>query len=365
LVAFYPLGKGKIMPSDNQDLVALLADESFQHWVTGSASEAENQQWAAWLEAAPERAELLAQAKELWKAAQFKPPALPDAEVEWQKLQARLHTPLTTSASVRRLSTTELERRRWFSWPRFGAVAAAALLLLALLARYFPFSQQPDQSKQKTTATRYGERTRLELPEGITIILNANSTLHYPAAWTKATEKRVELRGEAYFEVSPQVGQQHDFMVQTNDGTVKVAGTRFVVYERGQGTAVAVEEGKVAVMAAEDRTGRDAYALLQPGQLVQFRKHDLTLSPQFVSLDFYTTWWQDHFKFEGTPFVQIARRLEETYGVRVQMNDERLQQRQLTGAIENGDLEVILVALAKALGTTVRHEGDLVIFGKQ
>jgi ferric-dicitrate binding protein FerR (iron transport regulator) len=353
------------MPSDNQHLIVLLSDESFQRWITGSASEAENQQWAAWLEAAPERAELLAQAKALWKAAQFKPTALPDVEVEWQQLQARLQSPITKPASIRHLPTKELERRSWFSWPRFGAVAAAAMLLLALLARYFPFSQQSDQPKIQTVATRYGERTHLQLPEGITIILNANSTLHYPAVWTKATENKVELQGEAYFEISPRIGPQRDFTEQTNDGTVKVVGTRFAVHARSQGTAVAVEEGKVAVIVAEDSTAGGAQTSLKPGQFIQFRRNDRELAPEFVSLDFYTTWWQDHFKFENTPFLKIARRLEETYGVRVQMNDERLQQRRLTGAIENGDLEIIITALAKVLETSVRREGDAVIFGKQ
>src|SRR5574341_2461941 len=173
------------MPSDNQDIIALLADESLQRWITGSASEAENQQWRAWLDAAPDHAELLTQAQALWKAAQFKPAALPDAEGEWQKLQAHLHSPLTSQASILRLPGNALERRRWFSWPRFVAVAAATMLLLALLAHYFPFLQQPNQPQQQTVATRNGERTRLLLPEGITIILNANSTLRYPATWTK------------------------------------------------------------------------------------------------------------------------------------------------------------------------------------
>jgi ferric-dicitrate binding protein FerR (iron transport regulator) len=315
------------------------------------------------LGAAPDHAELLAQAKVLWKTAQFKPAALPDAEVECQKLQARLHTPLTTPASIRHLPSKELERRPWFSWPRFfGAVAAAAVLLLALV-RYFPFSQRSDQPNIQIVTTSYGERTHLQLPEGITIILNANSTLRYPAVWTKATENKVELHGEAYFEISPRAGTQHAFAVQTNDGTVKVIGTRFVVHARDQNTVVAVEDGKVAVIVAEDSTASGARALLKSGQFVQFRRDDRELAPEFASLDFYTTWWQEQFQFENTPLLQIARRLEETYGVRVQVKDERLRQRRLTGAIENGDLEVIITALAKVLGTTVRYEGDSVIFG--
>jgi ferric-dicitrate binding protein FerR (iron transport regulator) len=87
------------------------------------------------------------------------------------------------------------------------------------------------------------------------------------------------------------------------------------------------------------------------------------LTPQIAALGFYTTWWQDHFKFENTPFMQIVHRLEETYGIHVHVNDARLQQRRLSGAIENRDLDVIITALAKALGTTAHREGNGVVFG--
>jgi ferric-dicitrate binding protein FerR (iron transport regulator) len=236
-------------------------------------------------------------------------------------------------------------------------MAAAAILLLALLGRYLLPSRQP---VWQTVSTANGERTRLQWPDGTLIILNANSILRHPADWTNAATRRVELRGEAYFEVSPQAGRQHDFIVATSDGAVKVVGTRFVVYERGEGTRVAVEEGKVAVTVADTST---AQALLVSGQFVQFRKKDRALTPQVVALGFYTTWWQDYFKLEDTPFEQIARRLEETYGIRVQAYGERLQQRRLSGAIENRDLDVIITALAKALGTMAHREGNVVVFG--
>jgi ferric-dicitrate binding protein FerR (iron transport regulator) len=355
------------MTTDKQDVISLLADESFQRWLSGEASPAEDSQWREWLNADSSHGLLHAEARELWRAGQFRPAALPDVEAELQKLQQRLKMPATKTASIRSLPRTAAREvfprfpfkiSKKVSGLRYGAMAAAAILLLALLGRQLLPWRQP---AWQTVSTANGERTRLQLPEGTTIILNANSTLRYPADWTEATTRRVELRGEAYFEVSQQAGRQHDFIVATNDGEVKVAGTRFVVYERGEGTRVAVEEGKVAVTVAGATNA--VQTLLERGQVVQFQKNDLALIPQTAALGFYTTWWQDYFKLEDTPFEQIARRLEETYGVRVQVSDARLQQRTLSGAIENRDLDVIINALAKALGTTVHRDSNVVVFG--
>lgn len=337
-------------------MIALLADESFQRWLNGTASEAENVYWREWLQAHPNRVALHDEARQLWQAGQFRPAALPQVEAEWQSLRQRLSSPASKSVSSRSLKTREVFPR----WLRYGAMAAAAVLLLALLGRHLLAPGQPDW---QTVSTTSGERKNLHLAEGTTIILNANSTLRYPKARLQETPRRAELSGEAYFDVESQSGRQRDFVVQTVDGTVQVVGTRFAVYERGSGTRVAVEAGKVAVANATTT----AAVMLEAGQFIQFYKNDPELAPprRGIALDFYLTWWQDHFKLADTPFDDIARRLEETYGVRVQVREPGLRQRKLSGAIENGDLDVIIAALAKALGTRGRRDGELVVFGSQ
>ena len=345
------------MTTDKQDVSSLLADESFQRRLRGEASHAEEEQWREWLNADARHRVLFSEARDLWQAGQFRPAALPEVEIELQKLQQRLHGPATKTASVRSLPRHEV----FPSWLRYGAIAAAAVFVLALLGRHLLAPRQP---AWQVVSTVSGERTRLQLPEGSSIILNANSTLRYPADWANAAARRVELRGEAYFAVSPQTGRQRDFIVQTSDGRVIVAGTRFAVYERGDGTRVTVEEGKVAVTTALAA----ARVFLEPGQFTQFHKNDSAPAPSRRSgmpLGFYTTWWQDYLKLEDTPFADIARRLEETYGIRVQVRDESLRQRKLSGAIENRDLDVIITALAKALGVPARREGDTVVFGSR
>jgi ferric-dicitrate binding protein FerR (iron transport regulator) len=240
---------------------------------------------------------------------------------------------------------------------------------MVVLWRFFPFSSNhTDKTKFQFVATDYGQRTRIQLPEGTVIILNAKSTLRYPAVWTDATERRIDLHGEAYFEAASRPeGPQHDLIVQTNDGTVKVVGTRFVVYERGQGTRVVVEEGGVMVTVADTNASQTApatQALLNPGHLLQFQKGSRDIAPKSVNSGIYTSWWREHLELEGAPFGQVIRRLEETYGIRIEVEDESLLQRTLSGSIENRNLEVITEALAKALSTTVRRKGQVVVFGK-
>ncbi len=342
------------MTTGKRDVNFLLADESFQRWLRGEASLAEETHWRGWLNANARHQALLAEARDLWQAGQFRPAAPPDVEIEWQKLQQRLRRSATKTASVRSLPQREAFASRW----RYGILAAAAVLALALLGRYLLAPRQPVWQAVSTVS---GERSRLQLPDGSRIILNANSTLRYPDDWANAAARRVELRGEAYFEVAPQAGRQRDFVVQTNDGAVQVVGTRFAVYERGEGTHVAVEAGKVVVTSVLSA----ARVSLEPGQMTQFHKNDRALTPQAAPLGFYTTWWQDHIKLEGTPFGDVARRLEETYGIRVQVRAESLRQRKLSGAIENRDLDVIITALGKALGVPAQREGDTVIFGSR
>lgn len=348
-------------------ILSLLVDESFQRWIGRKASDEERQLWDNWLHAEPHHRELYTQALTLWNKAHFQPAALPDIDDELQKLQRRLE--LQTSRPIDLPAKAPVfgrKRSAHFSWARLGAFAVASTLLAFVLWRILPRANDASKPAMQVASTAYGERARINLPEGTTIILNANSSLRYPAQWDTKTRRRFELSGEAYFDVSSRPpGPQHDFTVSTTDGYVQVAGTRFVVHERGEGTRVVVEEGGVEVTVADTNSQQPlggAQVFLNPGQLLQFQKGSRDLHPLLVSIGLYTTWWRDHLILKDTPFVQIVRRLEETYGVRVEVNNNRLLQRTLSGSIENQNLEVITEALAKALRVNVYRQSDVVVF---
>ncbi|MCI0695148.1 FecR domain-containing protein [candidate division KSB1 bacterium] len=355
------------MSQENHEIVSLLADESFQRWLSGNASDEEIRRWNEWLNTSPRHYELHAQAAALWKMAHFRSSALPDVEAEWQTLLRRVEFKAAKAVARDR----SFAKRAWFgympsrrlAWAGLGAVAA---LSIALLWRNLPFHLSPKKQEIQLASTNYGQRLELNLPEGSTIILNANSSLCYPAVWTATTARQFELQGEAYFEVSsrPQ-GPQHDFIVRTYDGAVQVVGTQFTVHNRGQGTRVVVEEGGVEVAVADTSSGSKipiARTLVEPGHLLHFQKGNRDAVPQPVHVGFHTTWWREHLVLQDTPFEQIIRRLEETHGIQIKIEDRTLLKRTLSGSIENRNLEVVTEALAKALRTSVRREGQMVIF---
>ncbi|NOZ61870.1 MAG: DUF4974 domain-containing protein [Calditrichaeota bacterium] len=349
-----------------------LADESFQRWITNTATAEENKRWSDWLQSDFRHQEIYREAIKLWKLAQFKPASVPDIDSEWENLQDRLNLNLPKTASVVNLSTNKQNSDRNLSlpklWFRIGAVAAA-IILVALVSFYLLEMKHPSRQAFQIASTDYGQRVRIALPEGTTVILNANSTLQYPTTWTKKTIRSFRLKGEAYFIVaSLPKGKQHNFIVETKDGKVEVVGTRFAVCERGRGTRVAVEEGCVKVSVPGDTTkqfnSQTTNILLTSGHLLKFKRGDRSLTPKYENVDIYTSWWTDQLVFDKTPFENIITRLQDTYGIQIKITDKHLLKRTLSGSIENTNLQTIITALARALQVPVQRKGNVIIFGK-
>lgn len=354
------------MPILPSTLKSLMTNESFQGWLSNTDSAEENKQWSDWLKSDPRHREIYREALELWQLGQFKSASLPDVNQEWKKLQHRLNLKTEKSASIIDLSAKKASSRWEFSarssWLRYGAIAAA-LLLIFLTWHPFPRIMYKNSHAFQTISTEYGQRVKITLPEGTTIILNANSTLHYPTEWTEKTLRQFKLQGEAYFIVTS--NPRNKFIVTTNDGKVQVTGTRFAVYERGLGTRVAVEDGHVEVVVTSETPDdvSSTSVLLKSGDMVQFQEGNQSLNPQSVNILVYTSWWSDQLVFDNSPFKDIVGRLKETYGVNIEIRDDGLLKRRLSGSIENTSLQIITEALAKALQVPVHREGKIIIFG--
>lgn len=131
-------------------------------------------------------------------------------------------------------------RTRW----AVALVAAAACVIGGSVIAWFSMNHRESAWRVFETAT--GEQRAFELEDGSLIHLNTHSraAIHFSA---RAREVRL-LDGEALFRV------QHDasrpFRVYTNDAVIQAVGTQFNVYERSQGTSVAVIEGRVDIEPA-------------------------------------------------------------------------------------------------------------------
>lgn len=163
-------------------------------------------------------------------------------------------------------------------------------------------------------ATPKGCQFSILLPDGSRVWLNSASTLRYPTAFS-GNERRVEVSGEAYFEVAHNAAKP--FRVSIGAGTeVEVLGTSFNVNAYANEAAIntTLLEGKVR-MKAVDR----GEMLLRPGQQARLLRNNaagITLETE-VDTDKVMAWKNGLFNFDGAGIEEVMRQLERWYDIEV------------------------------------------------
>jgi ferric-dicitrate binding protein FerR (iron transport regulator) len=180
-----------------------------------------------------------------------------------------------------------------------------------------PIANQP--LLYNTVATPRGGQYQLTLPDGSQVWLNAASSLRFPVAFSGG-ERRVELTGEAYFEVAKD--GQHPFKVAARGAEVTVLGTHFDVqaYDDEPALAATLLEGSVRLDQGAQQ------ALLRPGQQGRCWPQG-KMQVQEVDVQHAVAWKNGYFVFNDEPIEAIMRQVARWYDV-----DVRYQ-----GALANKD----------------------------
>jgi len=302
---------------------------AFRRFVRRQASPAEGRAVRAWL--AEPANELLATYWMSQHAAELaaEAPTATEAAYDYTGRRQALHARLGLGSAVAAPRSAWGTGRRW---------AVAASLAAAVAAGGWLWHGQSPATTLATArfATGIGQVRQVQLPDGSTAMLNANSTLRYAAASTAATPREVWLDGEGFFQVK-HLPDSRPFVVHTTAGlNVQVLGTRFTVYRRHEQARVVLLSGKVRVDFAD--TTRRA-VLLKPGELLQARDHSRTVEHRAVAAADYADWTSGQLVFDGTTLAEVALRLEDMYGVRVVAKNPALLQRRFTGVFALGNLD--------------------------
>ena len=107
----------------------------------------------------------------------------------------------------------------------------------------------------------------MQLSDGTKVWVNANSQLRFPATFSEK-ERRVELNGEAYFEVAK---QERPFLVVSEGLETQVLGTHFNVNAYDGAPSTTLLEGRVRV-----RNGLQHHELV-PGQKAKVTKRGIQI----------------------------------------------------------------------------------------
>lgn len=166
-----------------------------------------------------------------------------------------------------------------------------------------------------TLTTPRGGQYSVALSDGTRVWLNAASSIRFPATFT-GKERRVEITGEAYFEVAPDAARV--FKVTVNDMEVMVLGTHFNVmaYEEESMIRTTLLEGAVKV------SRQDKSVVLQPGQQAQAGARDAIRLASGVDVNEVMAWKNGLFWFENADVHSVMRQVARWYNVDVEVRGD-------------------------------------------
>ena len=172
-------------------------------------------------------------------------------------------------------------------------------------------TQAPNAPKVNTIVIPWGGQYRLQLPDGTKVWLNAATTLKYPTSFIGMRERRVELSGEAYLEVTPD--KSKPFIVNSQKQQVKVLGTHFNInaYPDEERTITTLEEGSVQVSAGK------RIRHVKPGQETVLLK-DNAINVQQADLNIALAWKNNKMAFKDAGIQGIMKQVARWYNIQVE-----------------------------------------------
>lgn len=243
----------------------------------------------------------------------------------------------------------------------YMAFAASVIGIAVFLFLYKPFVN-PHKSSFSEVSTRLGSKSKLVLPDGSVVWLNAGSKLTYDKNFGNGN-RSVTLNGEAFFDVVKM--PDLPFVIQTKAIQIKVLGTAFNVrsYEDEPTTQTSLIRGKVQITINKRP---DEVFFLKPNQKLVVanepaaankteEKHidkkiplvsleQLTYVPRDSSI-VETSWKENKLVFQDESFYELAKKLEKWYDVKLSFSDPEIETIRLSGTFEKETITQALEAL--------------------
>lgn len=275
--------------------------------------------------------------------------------------------------------------KRWY-W------AAAVLLVLAgawtLLRSPFKTSQGQEMARQVSEiTTRQGSTSKVELPDGSMVWLNAGSKLTYNKDFGKEL-REVTLSGEGYFDVTKM--KDKPFIIHTSNINIKVLGTAFNVKAypedklsetsliRGSievtiknrpndkiilspSEKLVVENDKVTrpVITSNKETMNVTTATMPLVSVNKLRYHSADSSIDEIA------WIDNRLIFRNETMEELALRMERRYAVQIEIEADELKEMKVNGIFDQESVSQALEALKEMIPSiNYVKEGNKIIINR-
>lgn len=275
---------------------------------------------------------------------------------KWDQPSPIISDPTDYSALLDKIHNRVNGQKRKHKWIKnlIQVTRIAASISIFIFCAYFlvegfkynGMDLQNENGPMLTTITRVtgpGEKLTLNMPDGTKIIVNALSQISFTSHYG-VVERAVQLKGEAFFEISPD--SLRPFKVVTDGLTTTALGTSFNVFARDQQYKIALTEGRVKLDAA------DSGVELLPGQLALWdkEKQGADFFVQRFNPERTYGWKEGILMFERKPLALILEDLAAWYGVEMEIEEGLDLNRKVMGSFKNNNLKDILTGLGFTTG---------------
>lgn len=194
---------------------------------------------------------------------------------------------------------------------RFAAVVL--LMLTASLSFWIGEKKATVMYSDIIIESPMGSKTKLFLPDGSMVWLNAGSKITYSQGFG-IENRSISLIGEAYFDVRK--NKDLPFKVNTKELNVSVLGTKFNFknYESDNEVSVNLIEGKVELQNCIKETDNQ---FLDPTEMMVLNKQNGDMIISKMETKQSQDWINDRLYFDEMRLVDITKTLERSYNIKV------------------------------------------------
>ena len=245
----------------------------------------------------------------------------------------------------------------WIYFKRISAIAAI-LVLFAGSGYWFGKNRINPQIKDVLVEAPMGSKTKIYLPDGTKVWLNAGSIISYTQLFG-VKNRTVVLKGEGYFEVTK--NKNLPFEVNTIDMKVLVLGTKFNFrnYSNEDEARVTLLEGKVS---ANSGLNFSVEHILIPNQQIILDKKTGNVSISSVNALRAQQWINGLLYFDEEKLPDITKELERNYNVKIIISDDSLRKYRFYGNFTRNEqtIQEVLDVLASTHRLNYKINGKVI-----
>lgn len=286
--------------------------------------------------------------------------AFREIEFEWKLRHIPSPEAMQAVHAFREQIGHEKKGRKNF-WKVFlSAVSVAAVVAGIFFAtRQFVTEQIPEEVQWFFVEAPIGTHSRISLPDGTEVWLNAGSVLSYGSDFN-TKDRNINLNGEAYFEVAH--NPDKPFIVNAKDCRFTVLGTEFNInaYEEDSIAQVALIEGSLKF------DGNGGQEIMTPGDMITWSAGGSTFVKEKVNASQYRAWIDGIILYDNITLPVLLKRLSREYAVNIILETERFNSKSFRVSYTDGEsVDAILSSISRIVPIRVTiREGKYYVDAK-